>query len=263
MPEEEINVEGLDLSDAELITVLKNHGLSRRVLMKAVGVGAGAAMLSGTAAGQEGRGNRIHDVFGAPYAADENVPSGLVDYVVDLDILPGEAGQHAGFPDPDDETPEFVFEPVGLHVEPGSVVNFRNVSVEHTATAFHEKWSNPEVEFPTRVPDGVPGFTSPPYVADESWLYRFTTKGVYDLLCFPHLGLGMVMRIVVFDPDEDCQSEDRFDGWGPFAENAEPGEPFFNPNRVLTDDELDPRNIIREGEIAWADLDLETEEEED
>ncbi|MFC7008204.1 cupredoxin domain-containing protein [Halalkalicoccus salilacus] len=191
MLEEEINVEGLDLSDAELITVLKNHRLSRRVLMKAVGVGTGAAMLGGTAAGQEGRGNRIHDVFGAPYAADENVPSGLVDYVVDLDILPGEAGQHAGFPDPDDETPEFVFEPVGLHVEPGSVVNFRNVSVEHTATAFHEKWSNPELEFPTRVPDGVPGFTSPPYVADESWLYRFTTKGVYDLLCFPHLGLGM------------------------------------------------------------------------
>ncbi|MFC7008205.1 hypothetical protein ACFQIA_12075 [Halalkalicoccus sp. GCM10025704] len=67
----------------------------------------------------------------------------------------------------------------------------------------------------------------------------------------------------MFDPDEDCQSEDRFDGWGPFAENAEPGEPFFNPNRVLTDDELDPRNIIREGEIAWTDLDLETEEEED
>lgn len=261
MSEEKINIEELDLSDGELLTVLKNHGLSRRVLMKAVGVGAGAAALGGPAAGQEERGTRIHEVFGAPYAADETVPAGLVDYVVDLDILPG-VGAHEGFPDPEGEVPEFIFEPVGLHVEPGSVVNFRNISLEHTATAFHEKWSNPEVTFPTRVPDRVPGFTSPPYVDEESWLYRFTTKGVYDLFCFPHLGLGMVMRVVVFDPEEDCITDGQFEDWGPFAENAEPGEPFFNPNRVLTDDALAPENIVDEGEVAWAELDLTVEEED-
>lgn len=46
--------EELDLSDAELMEVLKNHGMNRRGLMKVLGVGAGVAALSGTAAGQTG-----------------------------------------------------------------------------------------------------------------------------------------------------------------------------------------------------------------
>ena len=70
------------------------------------------------------------------------------------------------------------------------------------------------------------------------------------------------MRIVVFDPEEDCLDEERFDGWGPFSENTDPEEPFFNANRVLTDEALAPENIVNEGEVAWADLDLAVEEED-
>lgn len=62
------------------------------------------------------------------------------------------------------------------------------------------------------------GFTSPPVADGDSWLYKFTTKGVYDVLCLPHLGLGMVMRLVVFDPEEDSLDDSMFDEWGSLPE---------------------------------------------
>lgn len=75
---------------------------------------------------------------------------------------------------------------------------------------------------------------------------------MYDLLCLPHLGLGMVVRIVVFDPEDDSLDGSTFDDWGPL-----PSAPaFINPNKVLTDDALDPANIVEQGAVAWSDLTL-------
>lgn len=256
MPED-LSVEDLDLSDAELLEVLKNHGIDRRTLMKAVGAGAGVAALSGTAAGQEGRGNRIDKIYGAAYAADEHtVPSGLVDHVSELHVHPGDA-THEGFPAPDgsdpddqDDAPETFFDPVGIHVKPGEVVEFTVHGVGlHTVNSFHPKFNEPPfLTFPDRVPTDY-GFTSPPIAEDDSWLYKFTTKGVYDLLCLPHISLGMVMRIVVFDPEEDDLSDGTFDEptGGPLLPNADV---------VLTDDALNPANIVSEGEVAWSELTL-------
>jgi plastocyanin len=242
-----------DLSDAELVQVLKNHGIERRSLMKVVGAGAGIAALSGTAAGQKGRGNRIDKVYGAPYAADEHtVPSGLVDHTIELHVHPG-PGDHEGFPLDEDgeEIPvETFFDPVGLHVNPGEIVEFTvHGDGLHTVTAFDPKFNEPPfIEFPDRVPTDH-AFTSPPVAEDDSWLYKFTTKGVYDIHCLPHISLGMVVRILVFDPEDDDLSDETFDEptGGPLLPNAE---------AVLTDDALDPANIESEGEVAWADLNL-------
>lgn len=74
---------------------------------------------------------------------------------------------------------------------------------------YHEKFSEPDFELLTRVPDGVPGFTSPPLTPGESWVYEFETPGVYNYFCFPHLGLGMVGRIVVFDPEKHDLDDER------------------------------------------------------
>ena len=145
---------------------------------------------------------------------------------------------------------EFFFDPVGLHVEPDDLVHFANALGTHTITAFHEKFSEPEFEMPTRVPEGVPGFTSPPIVQDESWVYQFVEPGVYDYLCFPHLGLGMVGRIVVFDPEKHNLDDEAF---------AEPETGGLLPNveRVLTAPELDPAHIVENCTVAWADLTLD------
>lgn len=246
----------MDLTDAELVEVLKNHGIDRRGLMKLFGVGAGVATLSGTAAGAKGGDARIDDVFGASYAADESPPRGLVDHTVELRRPPGDPpkqGVHPKFPmvdspedgdfKPDREAAEFFFDPVGLHVEQGDVVEFEvTEDHEHTATAFAEKF-----ELPSRIPDDVLGFSSPPIVGEESWLYRFDTSGTYDLVCLPHLFFGMAMRVVVGDGGTD---------YGGLPNPPGPRNPFANANSVLTAPELVPSNIVRKGTIAWADLTL-------
>lgn len=254
MPENR-DAKELNLTDAELMEVLKNHGIDRRTLMKVFGLGAGVAALGGTAGGVKGRDARIDEVFGASYSADESPPSGLVDHTVDL-RGPPESGSkvdaHTGFPlvdspedgdfAPDTEADEFFFEPVGLHVEQGDVVEFEVIEQhEHTASAFAGKF-----HLPHRIPD-VPGFSSPPIVAEESWLFRFDTPGTYDLVCLPHLPLGMAMRVVVGDGGTD---------YGGLPNPPGPTDPFANAEAVLTDAKLDPGSIASEGEIAWADLTL-------
>lgn len=245
------NVEQLDLSDAELLQVLKNHGIDRRNLMKVLGAGAGLAALGGSATATSTPGNRIDDVYGAPYAANrDNVPSGLVDHEVLLHIH-DPPGAHPGFPDKN--TPETFFDPVGLHVKPGEVVQFQGHGVGlHTVTSFHPKFNEPPfILLPDRVPTDH-GFTSSLVTEGDSWLYRFTTKGVYDLLCLPHVSLGMVIRIVVFDPSEDDIEDPTFDEPEP-----DPNAPLFpNAAAVLNDTALDPSAIVGAGEVAWSDLTL-------
>lgn len=240
------NVSELNLSDAELITLLKNHGMNRRFLMKVFGAGAVASALGGTASGEKPGGASIDEVYGATYFKGEKVPTGLVDHVVQL---------HAHDEDDDGESDpfEFFFDPVGLHVEPGAVVQFEvHGPVTHTATSFHPYYEG----LPKRVPKETP-YTSPPVAAEEdgpadSWLYRFTTSGVHDVVCLPHLPLGMVMRIVVFDPKKD--SLDDLEDYG----SLPPASVFGPANTVLTDDELDPQNVVEDpdGAIPWAELSL-------
>lgn len=243
---EQMDIEGVELSDSELITVLKNHGMSRRWLMKLFGVGAVVTALGGTATASEGRGTRIHEIYGAPYEASETVPSGLVDHEVQLHVHPG-PGVHDSFPiDPDtgDEAPvEMFFDPVGLRVKPGEIVHFNVHHGLHTVTAIHSKFNEPPVfTFPDRVPKDT-FFTSPPVNNDDSWLYRFTTKGVYDVMCLPHLSFGMVIRLVIHDDGDPVP-----DPYDPF--------PVPNAGAVFGAPEMSPANIINDGVVNWEDLTL-------
>lgn len=261
MPDD-LNVEDLDLSDAELLEVLKSHGIDRRLLMKVFGVGTGVAALGGTAAGSpgKGKGTRIDKIYGDTYSADHHaVPGGLVDHKVDLHVHGGDA-VHEGFPAPDgddsddqDDAPETFFDPVGLHVKPGGIVEFTvHGRGLHTVTSFDPKFNEPPfLVLPDRVPTDH-GFTSPPVAEDDSWLYKFTTKGVYDLFCLPHVSLGMVMRIVVYDPVDDDIQDSTFDE--PAPDSNAPLPPAASA--VLTDDALDPASIVGAGQVAWSDLTL-------
>lgn len=252
---------------------------SRRTLLKATGAsvalaGLGGASVVGTAQeddddgddedengdGEEGEDgddssfveDLVDPTWGYPLAADET-DSVDIDTVVELVTEEGE-GAHETFPvNPESGEPfpfEFYFDPVGIHVMPDGVVHFLSVAGEHTVTAFHEKYSNPNIQVPTRIPEDVVGFTSPPVVDGESWLYQFETPGVYDLLCLPHLGFGMVMRVVVADPETADLSSERFAVSAP--ENVPP-----SITRVLGAPELDPANVVEQETVAWADLSLD------
>ena len=138
--------------------------------------------------------------------------------------------------------PDFYFDPVGIRLRPGDSVEFMIREELHTVTAFH-----PRFGFQQRVPDGVPGFTSPPFLEGDSWYYRFDETGVYDMLCLPHLGLGMVMRAVVVEEGTDEVPE----GYPESGPEAQIPPIALN---VLNAPELAPQNIVEQGPIQWTDL---------
>ena len=241
--------------------------IDRRKVLQTLGAGAAIPLASQSAGAdqraqtsdegesdQEGCPPCIDPVFGYSASQAGSLPDTFTPSTTVALKGAGGAGVHPGFPsEPDPEAPgqfieipaEFFFDPVGLHVTPGEVVVFENVSMIHTVTAFHEKFSDEYLPIPQRVPEDVPGFTSPPIVNGEAWVYQFTTPGVYDIFCFPHLGLGMVMRIVVMSDDA---------GEVPAAPTA--GPLFPNVEVVLNAPELDPASIVDSGSVAWSDLTL-------
>lgn len=150
-----------------------------------------------------------------------------------------EPGDEAAGRDGGPPVPEFYFEPTGLSIEPGDVVQFTLASPDHTVTAYH-----PDFGRQRRVPEGVPPFSSPVLAGDAFWLYRFDEPGVYDLLCAPHEIFGMVMRIVVGEPEED------------FGEARPPDRrgPELTAELVLNDEALASENIDAEGKVRWGGL---------
>lgn len=260
-------IENLELTDAELVEVLKNHGIDRRTLMTVFGAGAAVTALgSGTASAQ----SSLDPIWGKTVGFEQST-SLPADHTVELHVHPG---IHDDFPILSDvkhinsrqqllvshplgkgvgkgsEFPlEFFFDPVGLHVEPGDVVEFVSHNHEHTVTSFH-----PGFGLPPRVPAGR--FSSPPIMGFEdsgnhdSWFYEFTAPGVYDITCLPHLPLGMVMRIVVAD------SQSQLEDFGDYPD-LPPVDVFDNANRVLNAPEIDdPAAIGIDGEVSWAELTL-------
>lgn len=224
---------------------------NRRTVLKALGATSAVSLSSGvaTASGRGGSGQQnhgcsqgtcLHPFLGFVELPDEIDPTGAPtepDHTVSLHVeVPPE--ERCGF---------FMFDPVGLHVDPGDVVRFDpetnlqegRIAGDHTVTAYH-----PVVSRQQRIPDDATPFSSPILGANASWLYQFDTEGVYDIYCGPHEGLGMVMRIVVGDettPD--------------VGEPAEPGAipPLGAAGAVLGAAALDPSNIVSEGTVPWSD----------
>lgn len=88
------------------------------------------------------------------------------------------------------EDSSFYFDPIGLHVEPGTTVTFKIASGVHTATAYEQ-----------RIPEGAPVWDSGMVSGKGStWTHTFETAGTHDYYCTPHKTLGMVGRIVVGEP---------------------------------------------------------------
>jgi plastocyanin len=83
----------------------------------------------------------------------------------------------------------------------------------------------------------------------DTWLLAFDTPGVYDMICSPHEGFGMAMRVVVGEETDTA------------FETSDPGalpEPRLGPvglSRVtLTDPALEPEAIVDAGTVRWSEL---------
>jgi plastocyanin len=240
-------------------------GVGRRPLLRALGAGA-ALSLGGVAAADEHEddgdaddadadADDIDPVFGYPTTDAEDLPDGLdPDHEVELLVAP---------PSGPGQPPFLYFDPAGLHLETDDVVQFTAVSPDHTVTAYHEGIGFDE----SRTPDDAEPFSSPVIGPGAAWLYRFEHEGVYDVYCGPHQILGMVMRLVVGDIDEEDLPEyaDSVEGV-PSAEQLEAGLnelseanedcewPYVMPAEVLGSDALNPTCIQEAGEVPFSDV---------
>lgn len=90
------------------------------------------------------------------------------------------------------------FDPVGLHVEPGTAIRWTNCDAgnSHTATAYHPSLSGRQ----QRIPAGAEPWDSGYLLPDEAFSVILGAPGVYDYYCLPHEMAGMVGRIVVGEP---------------------------------------------------------------
>lgn len=268
--------------------------MNRRNVLKVAGAASTLPFVTGTAAAasqddngddddsddENGNGQNqcvrpacIHPTLGySGLSADEDLPSALQpDHEVNLVTEPRE----------DAPLPEFYFEPTGLHVSQGDVVQFNLVTPDHTVTAYH-----PGLGRQRRVPEGVPPFSSPVMAGETFWLYRFDEPGVYDVLCAPHEIFGMVGRVVVGDAsadwmddhdgdDTDDENDDDVDdsgtaNTGTSTEASTPGAggeagpelrpPELTAALVFADPALDVENIRDQGQVSWDDLADESKE---
>ncbi|WP_276301661.1 cupredoxin domain-containing protein [Halorussus lipolyticus] len=245
--------------------------VERRPLLKALGVGTalslggGLATGSGTGTATEDRaveqdGGQIHPIYGYATPDAEEVPEDLrPDHEVVLEVVPSDP--EAGTP------PSFFFEPTGLSVGAGDVVQFTFRTPDHTVTAYH-----PGNGFQRRVPDEAPPFSSPVVNVGGAWFYRFDREGVYDVYCGPHHVFGMVGRLVVGDLGEDALPNyvGTFEGsenpplLAPFSRQMLEGElnefsernenaewVWLTPTEVLDADALDPTAIRDAGSVSF------------
>ena len=92
---------------------------------------------------------------------------------------------------------EDAFAPELAHVEEGGTVTFNWVSGNHDVTSYH--LAN---DVPDGTPDGSTPFSENLAGPGEQLTVNFEEEGVYNLLCVRHERLGMMMTVVVGEPEE-------------------------------------------------------------
>jgi len=93
---------------------------------------------------------------------------------------------------------EYIFDPIGLHVEPGDTVRWVIESGAHSATAYDEGNGGATER---RIPEGAEAWNSGTLLEQgASFEYTFEEEGTYDYFCVPHKTLGMIGRIVCGEP---------------------------------------------------------------
>jgi plastocyanin len=86
------------------------------------------------------------------------------------------------------------FDPIGLHIAPGTTVRWVVDANVHTVTAYHPRNGSHSLRIPTEAQPFDSGFLLNP---GDRFAVRLTVEGVYDYFCLPHEFAGMVGRIVV------------------------------------------------------------------
>jgi plastocyanin len=243
---ENIDPETAELTDRELLELIKHHGMSRRTVLKVLGAGGAVTLGSGTAAGSHDDPHPPHidSHYGYSAPEDEELPGKLrPDHTVELHIA--------------EEGPfNFHFDPMGKHIDVGDIIRFDFHSPDHNVVPYHLGHGRQQ-----RVPDGEVPFSSPMINPGGFWLYEFNHAGTYDLYCAPHQTFGMVMRLVVGDPaDNEYDDEFSDEGRPPTSAEALGNFPGVDEWQLPTSADafatnaLSVTNIVENGPITRSDV---------
>lgn len=116
-------------------------GFGRRSLLKALGIATALSVGSGVVTADDSTDADLDPLYGDARQSADSIPEDVPDHEVEL---------HIADPVPEEHGPLFHFEPTGLSIECGDVVQFTFTTPDHTITAYH-----PGHGFQQRVPDGV------------------------------------------------------------------------------------------------------------
>ncbi|MEK0085248.1 plastocyanin/azurin family copper-binding protein [Benzoatithermus flavus] len=105
--------------------------------------------------------------------------------VVEIRMRSDPEGAHVGF------------DPIGVHVRPGTTLRWVVEANVHTTTAYHPRNGGHPLRIPEEAEPWDSGYLVEPGQAFETVL---TVEGVYDYYCTPHEAAGMVGRIIVGRP---------------------------------------------------------------
>lgn len=95
------------------------------------------------------------------------------------------------------EGSDFIFDPIGLHIQPGDTVTWVLESGTHTSTAYED-----------RIPEGAEAWDSGNMSQEGAeFSHTFEQEGTYDYYCTPHKQLGMIGRIVVGEPGGPAEED--------------------------------------------------------
>jgi plastocyanin len=89
------------------------------------------------------------------------------------------------------------FDPIGIHVQPGTTVRWVVDGNVHTVTAYHPANAKHSLRIPATAKPWDSGYLVNP---GDHFEVTLTAEGVYDYFCLPHEEAGMVGRIVVGRP---------------------------------------------------------------
>jgi plastocyanin len=89
------------------------------------------------------------------------------------------------------------FDPIGVLVEPGTVVRWRIHENVHSTAAYHPANGNHALRIP---PEATPWDSDYLLEPGDHFETTLTVPGVYDYFCLPHEQAGMVGRIIVGAP---------------------------------------------------------------
>ena len=89
------------------------------------------------------------------------------------------------------------FDPIGVLVEPGTIIRWIIRENVHTTTAYHPDNDNHALRIPSNATAWDSGYLVNP---GDHFEIELSVPGVYDYFCAPHEEAGMVGRIIVGNP---------------------------------------------------------------